>query len=180
MRCTSFALSAFTANATAVYVLPVPAGPTANIISFVFISLTIFRWFAVRALMILPLLPNSMVWLSASSEAGVLLSIKSIFSTSFVDKLLYWLKCFTQSAQKASNFSRSAVWPSTFSVSPRAMSLSWGKCFLIAFRLALPAPSNSTGWLTSNWIISSCNYWRLKTEYRKSFFYFRLRKGINF
>lgn len=42
MRFTSFSFRAFTANATAVYVLPVPAGPTANIISFFSIKSTIF------------------------------------------------------------------------------------------------------------------------------------------
>ncbi len=107
IRFISLFLSARTANATAVYVLPVPAGPMANRISLLFIQSTIRRWLAVRAFTITPLGPKTITSPEANlSAAGSLAGVLETFEPNIRSRsVIFRFSYFSTCCNKLANFS---------------------------------------------------------------------------
>ena len=126
-----------TAKAIAVYVLPEPAGPIANIMSFFSYSFTNFNWFSLRGTIGFPVTLNTMVS-PVFSICGVLPLMMSIMTSSFNE--LYFTQCFSRAIILSSKAHISSSSPITLMTFPRATIRSFGYKALIICMLALFTP----------------------------------------
>ena len=131
----------FTANAIAVYVLPVPAGPVAKSKSFFWKHSTRIFWLAVRARIGLPL----MLYRSTSLSSVILtelVSLPRISRTSSAPMRLYLPKNSSIAFSFISNTLISSLSPTTFITSPRCTIFRRGKFLTRSIRFSSRIPKN--------------------------------------
>ena len=133
----SLFFSARTARAMAVYVLPDPAGPMANTMSFLAKASTSFSWFSLRGMIGFPVTLNTMT-LPDFSACGALPLIISMITSSFSE--LYSAQYFSSLVMFSSNAHISSSSPSTLITLPRATMRSLGYKAFISCILALFTP----------------------------------------
>ena len=136
----SLFFNALTANAMAMYVLPVPAGPAAKIRSLLKYALTSSCWVLFLALTGFPSVPWTITASPFSMKLSEVLSPSKRSSTSNLVRFIFWWRLPISSPSFAENRAICSSSPSNIIILPLAATFSPGKYVQNSSRILFPAP----------------------------------------